>query len=51
MPGLSKHVKELTGVDPQALPDALLGATAPLLLRGLRAWPFPLGPKTMFRPT
>lgn len=40
MPGLCKHVKELTGVDPQALPDALLGATEPLLLRRLVAhWP------------
>ena len=40
MPGPSSNVKELSGIDPQALPDEVLRSTQPLVLRGLVAdWP------------
>jgi Cupin-like domain len=40
MPATTEKVRELAGLDPQALPDAVLTATQPVVLRGLVAhWP------------
>jgi len=40
MPGLPSNVKELSGIDPRALPDEVLRSTQPLVLRGLVSdWP------------
>ena len=36
----AEHIREVSGVDPRALPDEVLASTEPLLLRGLAAgWP------------
>jgi hypothetical protein len=40
MLAISEHVREIAGVDPRALPDEVLQATQPVVLRGLVAgWP------------
>ena len=40
MPPISKRVREVAGVDPGALPDAVLHSVEPIVLRGLVAdWP------------
>jgi len=40
MLAISEHVREIAGVDPRALPDEVLKATQPVVLRGLVAsWP------------
>ena len=40
MLAISHKVRELTGVDPRALPDDVLQSTQPLMLKGLVAdWP------------
>ncbi len=40
MLAISNQVREIAGADPQALPDAILQATQPVVLRGLIAnWP------------
>ncbi|MGH8084479.1 MAG: cupin-like domain-containing protein [Lysobacter sp.] len=40
MPAIDNPIPELAGVDPRALPDAVLRSTTPVVLRGLvDAWP------------
>lgn len=37
---ITHHIPEISGVDPQAIPDVLLESTQPLVIRGLTAkWP------------